>query len=105
MDATRNGESVDRSGGAVVSSRMADDQQSVGNEHSVASTEDQSVPLGDSEYQKKNHRVCSKRKRPRAEFPWSYTHDWSKGDPPRLRGKRQCVLCKKWFSPSSNAQG
>ena len=86
-------------------SRMVDDQQSVGNEDSVAATEDQSVSLGDSDCQENNHRVSSKRKRPRAEFPWSYTHDWSKGDPPRLRGKRQCVLCKKWFSPSSNAQG
>ena len=74
MDDTQNGESVDRSGGAAVS-RMVDDQQSVGNEDSVAATEDQNVSLIDSDYQANNHRVCSKRKRPRVEFPWSYTHD------------------------------
>jgi hypothetical protein len=74
-----------------------------GNEGSVAATEDQSVSLGDSDYQENNHRVCSKRKRPCAEFPWLYTHDWSKGDPPRLRGKQQCVLCEKWFLPSRKA--
>jgi hypothetical protein len=86
MDDTQNDESVDRSGGAAVS-RMVDDQQSVGNEDSVPANEDQNVSLGDNDYQENNHRVCSKRKRPRAEFPCSYTHDWSKGDPPKLRGK------------------
>jgi hypothetical protein len=65
---------------------MVDDQQSIGNEYSVAATEDQSVPLGESDYQENNHCVCSKRS-PCAEFPWLCTHDWSKGDPPRLQGK------------------
>ena len=81
-------ESVDGGGAAV--SRMVDDQQSVGNEDSVATTEDQSASLGDSDYQE-NNQVCSKRKRPHAECPWLYTHDWSKeGDLPRLQGKQQC---------------
>jgi hypothetical protein len=44
MDDTQNGESVGRSGGAVVS-RMVDDQQSEGNEDSVAATKEQSVSL------------------------------------------------------------
>ena len=45
------------------------------------------------------------RTRQRADFPWSYTHDWTDGDPPRLRSRRQYVVCKKWFSASTNAQG
>jgi hypothetical protein len=58
---------------------MVDDQQLVGNEYSVAATEDQSVSLGDSDYQENNHRICSKLKRPRAEFPWWCTHIGQKG--------------------------
>lgn len=46
-----------------------------------------------------------KRKRQRAEFPWSYTHDWERGDAESLQGRRQCVVCKKWFSGSTNGQG
>jgi hypothetical protein len=62
---------------------MVDDQQSVGNEDSVDATENQSLSLGNSDYQENNHCICNNRKRPCAEFPWLYTHDWSKGDPPR----------------------
>ena len=28
----------------------------------------------------------SRRKRQRADFPWSHTHDWTSGDPPRQLG-------------------
>ena len=84
-------------------SRIANNDDSV---LTTATSEDRSASLEDSDYQESStNQLCSKRKRPRAEFPWLYTHDWSKGDPPRLRGKRQCVICKKWFSASSNAQG
>jgi hypothetical protein len=44
-------------------------------------------------------------KRMRSDFPWSYTHDWKSGDPLRSRGRRLCLICKKWFSGSTNAQG
>ena len=50
-------------------------------------------------------RVAHSCKRPRADFPWSYTHDWEGGDPPRARGKRQCTICKKWFLSGTNGQG
>ena len=86
MDDNQN-KSVDIAGVATVSRR--EDQQSVANDDSVlttATSEDQSGSLENSDYQESSrNRVYSKRKRPRAELPWLYTHDWwSKGDPPRL---------------------
>ena len=50
-------------------------------------------------------RQTSSRKRRRRDFPWSYTRDWQDPDHLRVRGRRQCTLCKKWFSPTTNAQG
>lgn len=47
----------------------------------------------------------SKRKRMKLDFPWSYTHPWVEGDPIKSRNKIQCILCKKWFSPATNASG
>ena len=35
------------------------------------------------------------RQRQRVDFPWSQTHDWISGDPPRK--------CKVWFSSATNA--
>ena len=46
-----------------------------------------------------------RRKRLKADFPWSYTRDWVTGDSLIALGKRQCRQCKKWFSSSTNAQG
>jgi hypothetical protein len=46
-----------------------------------------------------------RRKRLKADFPWSYTRDWVTGDSSIALGKRQCQQCKKWFSSSTNAQG
>jgi hypothetical protein len=47
----------------------------------------------------------SHRTRQHTDFPWSQTYDWISGDPPRLRGKRKCKVCQKWFSSATNAQG
>ena len=49
--------------------------------------------------------ILHRRKRLKADFPWSYTRDWATGDSSRAVGKRQCLQCKKWFSSSTNAQG
>lgn len=77
------------------------------------SSGDSSAPAGPDdgnaadEDQSLAHQVSqqSSRKRLRHDFPWSYTRDWQDSDPQRVRGRRQCNLCKKWFSPSTNAQG
>jgi hypothetical protein len=47
----------------------------------------------------------SRRKRQRANFPWSHTHDWTSGDPSQQRGRRKCMECPNWFSSGTNAQG
>jgi hypothetical protein len=49
--------------------------------------------------------VRSTRKRQHEDFPWSKTHDWTKGDPPKLRSRKQCVICKNCFLALTNAQG
>jgi hypothetical protein len=49
--------------------------------------------------------ILHRRKRLKADFPWSYTRDWTTGDSSRAVGKRQCLQCKKWFLSSTNAQG
>jgi hypothetical protein len=66
-----------------------------------------SATAADADYEEQEDNVhvqLSRRKRPCANFPWSYTHDWTRGDPVRLR-RRQCVICKKWFLQATNAQG
>ena len=49
--------------------------------------------------------LAHKRKRARGEFPWVHTHGWMEGDPLPQKGKRQCGLCKKWFSSKTNCSG
>jgi hypothetical protein len=47
-----------------------------------------------------------RRKRLKADFPWSYTRDWVTGNSSIALVKRQCQQCsKKWFSSSTNAEG
>ncbi len=83
---------------------LTGDQQSEGND-SVPET-NAADDGGEQHEDEDNMQVRSTpRTRQRANFPWSYTHDWTDGDPPRLRSRRQCVVCKKWFSASTNAQG
>ena len=96
-------------------STMADSQDTVSEGVAAVLTEDQqsvgidSITTADVDYEEEVDNVQvrhnSRRKRPRADFPWSYTHDWTSGDPVRLRDRRQCVVCKKWFSQATNAQG
>ena len=96
---------------------MADSHNSPGDILDAASTGDQQsasidsatargdVDGDDEEDNSPQVQHQNRRKRPRGDFPWAYTHDWVSGDPQRVRNKRQCVLCKKWFSSSTNAQG
>ena len=69
-----------------VAAVLAEDQQTVGID---------SITTADVDYEEEVDNVQvrhnSRRKRPRADFPWSYTHDWTSGDPVRfLRDRRQC---------------
>jgi hypothetical protein len=89
---------------------LTGDQKSEQGNDSVAATDDPTYAFaagdgGEQDQDEDNIQVRSTRIRQRADFQWSYTHDWTKGDPPRLRSRRQCVICKKWFSASTNAQG
>ncbi|KAH8960164.1 hypothetical protein BDL97_06G117900 [Sphagnum fallax] len=47
----------------------------------------------------------SKRKRQKHQFPWEYVKDWQDGDSAKHCGKRQCTVCRKWYSKSTNASG
>jgi hAT family C-terminal dimerisation region len=49
--------------------------------------------------------VTSHRKRNRRSFPWEYTCDWQESDGLANKGKRQCTVCKNWFSGNTNASG
>ena len=89
---------------------LTGDQKSEQGNDSVAATDDPTYAFaagdgGEQDQDEDNIQVRSTRKRQRADFPWSYTHDWTKGDPPRLRSRRQRVICKKWLSALTNAQG
>jgi hypothetical protein len=46
-----------------------------------------------------------KRKRQRSQFPWEHTREWALGDASSVKGRRQCIQCRKWFSISTNASG
>jgi len=47
----------------------------------------------------------SKRKRQKHQFPWEYVKDWQDDDFATHCGKRQCTVCRKWYSRSTNASG
>jgi hypothetical protein len=87
-----------------------DDLQSVSMESITAATDDPSTTASldfDEQEEDEGSRGHdrSRRKRKRADFPWSHTHEWKSGDPPRQQGKRKCLVCQKWFSSATNAQG
>jgi hypothetical protein len=46
-----------------------------------------------------------KRKRLRIQFPWEHTREWALRDASFVKGRRQCIQCRKWFSISTNASG
>ncbi len=78
----------------------------------ITATDDASVTIEgeqqgdeDEENSSKKEHVHRRNKRQRGDFPWSHTHDWERGDPSRAQGRRQCIICKKWFSGSTNGQG
>jgi hypothetical protein len=83
---------------AVGSTSAADEDPSLSASFDVYEEDDDGTTTS-----RGHHR--SHRKRQRADFPWSQTHDWISGDPPRQRGKRKCKVCQKWFSSATNAQG
>ncbi len=45
----------------------------------------------------------SKRKRQKHQFSWEYVKDWQDGDFAKHCEKRQCTVCRKWYSRSTNA--
>jgi hypothetical protein len=45
----------------------------------------------------------SKRKHQKHQFPWEYVKDWQDDDSAKHCGKRQCTVCCKWYSRSTNA--
>jgi hypothetical protein len=45
----------------------------------------------------------SKRKRQKHQFPWEYVKDWQDSDSAEHCGMRQCIVCRKWYSRSTNA--
>jgi len=45
----------------------------------------------------------SKQKRQKHQFSWEYVKDWQDGDSTKHCGKRQCTVCRKWYSGSTNA--
>jgi hypothetical protein len=46
-----------------------------------------------------------KRKSSKHDHPWQLTSEWTEGDRPNERGKRQCALCRVWYSGNTNASG
>jgi hypothetical protein len=46
-----------------------------------------------------------KRKHKRSQFPWKHTREWALGDASNVKGRRQCIQCRKWFSISFNTSG
>lgn len=49
--------------------------------------------------------ATSNRKRQKHRFLWEYVHDWHDEDSAKHCGKRQCTVCRKWYSGSTNAPG
>ncbi|CAM6022419.1 unnamed protein product [Sphagnum balticum] len=47
----------------------------------------------------------SKRKRQKHQFSWEYVKDWQDDDSAKHCRKRQCIVCHKWYSRSTNALG
>jgi hypothetical protein len=47
----------------------------------------------------------SKRKRQKHQFPWEYVKDWQDSNSAKHCEKRQCTMCRKWYSRSTNASG
>lgn len=46
--------------------------------------------------------VTSKQKWQKHNFMWEYFHDWQDGDSAKHCGKHQCIVCRKWYSGSTN---
>jgi hypothetical protein len=46
-----------------------------------------------------------KRKQSKHDHPWQLTHEWTEGDRPNERGKRQCTLCRVWYLGKTNSLG
>jgi hypothetical protein len=46
-----------------------------------------------------------KRKQSKHDHPWQLTHEWTEGDRPNESGKRQCTLCRVWYSGKTTASG
>jgi len=60
----------------------------------------------DNDMQAAVHSVAkSKKKHQKHQFPWEYVKDWQDGDSAKHCGKRQCTVCHKWYSGSTNASG
>jgi hypothetical protein len=60
----------------------------------------------DGDMQAIMHSVAkSKWKRQKHQFPWEYVKDWQDGNSAKHCGKRQCMVCRKWYSGSTNASG
>jgi hypothetical protein len=58
----------------------------------------------DNDMQETVHSITkSKRKRQKHQFPWEYVKDWQDGDSTKHCGKHQCIVCRKWYSGSTNA--
>jgi hypothetical protein len=49
--------------------------------------------------------VNSSRKRLKRAFPWDHARNWVLGDSPKENGKRQCTVCRRWFSGTMNGSG
>ncbi|CAM6006993.1 unnamed protein product [Sphagnum balticum] len=47
----------------------------------------------------------SKQKCQKHQFLWEYVKDWQDNDPAKHCEKRQCTMCRKWYSRSTNASG
>lgn len=60
----------------------------------------------DDDMQAAVHYVAkSKRKHQKHQFLWEYVKDWPNGDLTKHCEKRQCMVCHKWYSRSTNGSG
>jgi hypothetical protein len=60
----------------------------------------------DGDMQAIMHSVAkSKWKRQKHQFLWEYVKDWQDDNSAKHCGKRQCMVCRKWYSGSTNASG
>jgi hypothetical protein len=46
-----------------------------------------------------------KRKRSKHDHPWQLNHEWTEGEHANKHGRRQCTLCRVWYSGKTNASG